>query len=290
MEEQERKKVSVFEDDEIPYEVRMKSLIEGYRRDLKRLEALSRYAKGLEEENLLLQKKISKNEAWIAEHPDKEKLIKKMDLEIRNLKGILRKGFPKHKHAECTKALKRLLLESPTPSKMIRLKPMHFHSKTTSLNHCILMSSLGKKDFKEKGPFYVIYSYFYKDYGLYAFLFLSQKELNMAVYTPHFFDRYRERFLKDPTMDKMKVIERFFTYNGLSDIVFVKNEKYQNSFFGRCKDGVVLGTRYSDKIIEIKTFLSDDELKDEQIDWSNHTFESLRKYILEHVGDDIILK
>ena len=54
MEEQDRKKVSVFEDDEIPYEVRMKHLIEAYRKDITRLEQLTRYAKGLEEENVII--------------------------------------------------------------------------------------------------------------------------------------------------------------------------------------------------------------------------------------------
>ena len=87
MEEQNWKKVSVFEDDEIPYEVRMKHLIEGYRRDLKRLDQLARYAKGLEEENLLLQKKIENTEKWIKSHPDKEELIRKMD--------TLTKSYPK---------------------------------------------------------------------------------------------------------------------------------------------------------------------------------------------------
>lgn len=95
MEEQNRKKVSVFEDDEIPYEVRMKYLIEGYRRDLKRLDQLARYAKGLEEENITLQKKIAKNELWQRENPEKDALIKQMDLEIRQLKGTLMKTFPK---------------------------------------------------------------------------------------------------------------------------------------------------------------------------------------------------
>ena len=56
MEEQNIRRVSVFEDDEIPYEVRMKHLIKSHRKDLKRLEELSQYAKGLEEENMLLQK------------------------------------------------------------------------------------------------------------------------------------------------------------------------------------------------------------------------------------------
>ena len=95
MDEKERRLVSVFEDDEIPYEVRMKHLIEGYRRDLKRLDQLARYAKGLEEENLLLQKKIENTEKWIKSHPDKEELIRKMDLEIRQLKGTLTKSYPK---------------------------------------------------------------------------------------------------------------------------------------------------------------------------------------------------
>lgn len=95
MEEQDRKKVSVFEDDEIPYEVRMKHLIEGYRRDLKRLDQLARYAKGLEEENITLQKQIAKNELWKRENPDKNALIKQMDLEIRQLKGTLTKTYPK---------------------------------------------------------------------------------------------------------------------------------------------------------------------------------------------------
>lgn len=94
-EQQNRRMVSVFDDDEIPYEVRMKHLIEGYRRDLKRLEGLSIYVKGLEEENVALQKKISKIELWKRENPDKDLLIKQMDLEIRQLKGTLTKSFPK---------------------------------------------------------------------------------------------------------------------------------------------------------------------------------------------------
>ncbi len=45
---------------DIPYEVWMKHLIKAYRRDLERLEQLQRYAEGLEEENVALQKKLAK--------------------------------------------------------------------------------------------------------------------------------------------------------------------------------------------------------------------------------------
>lgn len=89
------KKVTTFNDDDIPYEVRMKHIIEAYRKDLKRLEALEKYAKGLEEENLLLQKKMEKTDAWLAEEPDRQVAIKKMQVEIKQLRGTLIKSFPK---------------------------------------------------------------------------------------------------------------------------------------------------------------------------------------------------
>jgi len=95
MDEKERKFVSVFKDDEIPYEVRMKHLIKGYRRDQKRLESLEEYAKDLEKKNQRLQEKITKYKEWKVEHPDKEALIKQMDLEIKQLKGTLTKTYPK---------------------------------------------------------------------------------------------------------------------------------------------------------------------------------------------------
>ncbi len=47
---------------ELPYEVWMKYLIKAYRRDLARLEQLQRYAEGLEEENVVLQKKLAQQE------------------------------------------------------------------------------------------------------------------------------------------------------------------------------------------------------------------------------------
>lgn len=45
---------------DLPYEVWVKYLIKAYRRDLVRLEQLQRYAEGLEEENVALQKKLAK--------------------------------------------------------------------------------------------------------------------------------------------------------------------------------------------------------------------------------------
>lgn len=87
------KKIDAFNDD-IPYEVRMKYIIEAYSRDLKRLEALKNYAIGLEEENCLLTKKLEKAESFLAERRESDATIKKMQIEINRLKGTLTKMFP----------------------------------------------------------------------------------------------------------------------------------------------------------------------------------------------------
>lgn len=56
----EGRKIRNLSLDDIPYEVWMKHLIKAYRRDLERLEQLQRYAEGLEEENVALQKQLAK--------------------------------------------------------------------------------------------------------------------------------------------------------------------------------------------------------------------------------------
>lgn len=54
------RKIHVIPADDIPYEVRMKYIIKAYRQDKERLEQLQRYAEGLEEENVALQKQLKK--------------------------------------------------------------------------------------------------------------------------------------------------------------------------------------------------------------------------------------
>ena len=44
--------------DELPYEIWMKYILKAYRKDKERLEQLQRYAEGLEEENVALQKQL----------------------------------------------------------------------------------------------------------------------------------------------------------------------------------------------------------------------------------------
>ena len=52
------RRIHVIPAEDIPYEVRMKYILKAYRQDKKRLEQLQKYAKGLEEENIALQKQL----------------------------------------------------------------------------------------------------------------------------------------------------------------------------------------------------------------------------------------
>jgi hypothetical protein len=91
----DNKSKNIRPQDEVPYEVRMKHLIEAYRKDIKRLEELSRYAKGLEEENVNLQKKIEEYESLVEGVPNQKDFIKQLSDKIAQMQGYIKKTYPK---------------------------------------------------------------------------------------------------------------------------------------------------------------------------------------------------
>ena len=80
--------------DEIPFEIRMKNIIEAYRKDIKRLEELSRYAKGLEEENVKLQKKIEGYESLVEGVSNQEDYITQLSNKMAQMQGSIKKTYP----------------------------------------------------------------------------------------------------------------------------------------------------------------------------------------------------
>ncbi len=97
---------------------------------------------------------------------------------------------------------------------------------------------------KEKlGTMY--YVWFVKDRGIYAVLFSrtgawGRKFDRFTIYTPHFLDRYRERFLKDPTISKPDVIHTYLMNNLRSTSTGHPSEKYPKSIWMMCSDGLCL--------------------------------------------------
>ena len=107
----------------------------------------------------------------------------------------------------------------------------------------------------------IYYVWFIKNHGIYA-VFLSRLSLygyarwRYTVYTPHFFDRYRERFLKDTSISKPDVIYRFIRGNLKMTSVGHPSEKYPNCVWMACSDGLILCNHLNGYNQEAKTFIT----------------------------------
>ena len=200
------------------------------------------------------------------------------------------KGIIQYKLQDADKILRKKVIASSSTQKIIRISPIRFKSKSTNLNHCLIPYCLGKTDYKKNGMLFVLYSYIYRKYGIYAFSLNGEKYETLNVYTPHLFSRYRERFLDDSSLKMEEVMEEFFINNVVSPIEEINNEKYPDSFFSTVKDGVLLGVKQPDNILEFKTFLSSELLRNQQIDLHNSQNEGNKKYLEEIYGTDVILQ
>ncbi|MBO5888052.1 MAG: hypothetical protein IIV77_07170 [Bacteroidaceae bacterium] len=76
--------------DELPLEVRLKYLTEAFRKNEKRIKDLTRYAQGLEEENLSLQKKLHALE----ENEIRKDYLRKLKAKFCEVRAHLIKNYP----------------------------------------------------------------------------------------------------------------------------------------------------------------------------------------------------
>lgn len=100
----------------------------------------------------------------------------------------------------------------------------------------------------------------------------------VTFYTPHFFDRYRERQLKNPSLPKTDVINHFMAITAATSIKDINNPKYPNSVYGTNEEGVLLGENLGNGLFEFRTFISFEMLGDDQI---------LRSIIQQESNDEL---
>lgn len=172
--------------------------------------------------------------------------------EILKDREEIKEHFAKH-YRTC---FKRQVLKATTfpfvPS------PLHFTSSRRN-KYLIYIEARKKGDWKTNTFYYVCCA------GNIAYLY--NKELNLlSVFTPHFFSRYRERFIMDNNITTKQVIEKFFKNNLLTTC---KVRVQDNTFMGTCKDGIAFG-KYEKGIAIIKTFISRDMQFDKQKVLCNH--------------------
>ena len=193
--------------------------------------------------------------------------------------------FVIYKLRELNKKTERYI-KKKKPKDPFNFKPVHFESNR-GLNYSVTIHFHGMKDYKAYGATYSIYAYQRKNDGFHVFFYATDGmgKTRITVFKPHFFNRYRERQLKDITVPMKDVMDIFFSKNVRFYDRNQNNEKYPDGTMILSPEGIGLGIKYnsSDSIDVIKTFVSIEMLKGTQIGMS----ESIRKE-LQQIVDDIV--
>ena len=106
-------------------------------------------------------------------------------------------------------------------------------------------------------------------FHLVGFLYLDTNPLakpEKCFFTPHFFDRYKERTGLPADMPKMDVIKDWISKNQHLNSDAQGNEKYPDGIFCAYPSGIALGRELPDGNSEMRTFITYEMLQGEQIE------------------------
>jgi hypothetical protein len=101
-----------------------------------------------------------------------------------------------------------------------------------------------------------------------GFMYLDSNPLakpEKAFFTPHFFDRYKERTGLPMDMPKMEVMKDWIMKNLHLNSDAQGNEKYPDGIFCAYPSGVALGRELPDGNSEMKTFITYDMLRENKL-------------------------
>ena len=143
----------------------------------------------------------------------------------------------------------------------IMFEPVFFQTKRNNKYMVIFISNSKKY---ERDSIFVLVGLYLRPEGLYGINVIRQGDnLKTLVYPPHFFQRYRQRILKEEISSKDTII-RYFKNN----YVFLGDTTLGNKFHFRSNEGFLLGEKINHDIYLMKTIISLDMIKGNQIDLS----------------------
>lgn len=190
-------------------------------------------------------------------------------------------------HPKYERYLKARLDKIPSANKRRAARyPKAYQLKSASKNNWLVVYDRDRLDY-----LLTFVCYFYTAKGLKAYMKLAPPEnTTLIACTGHFFKRYRERLHLEHT-NPMDGMIRFFTHN---PIVYNKNigepiADGVHQVFSRYPEGLGLGFKDDNiGLVTINTFLSENELKGNQIGLDTEIREALQaRYIdgLEYVDE-----
>lgn len=142
------------------------------------------------------------------------------------------------------------------------------------LNYFIFFYNESLEDFRKNHAAFTVVAYYLLHNGFIAIdnrksIYNKQTiEDVYTIYLPHFFDRYRERILKNEHIQKIDVIKQFFQ-KSLDPYAMIsqQDERYPEGVYVTYRDGMGIGYRRQDKnIIIMKTCISNEQIHQNQVD------------------------
>jgi len=156
--------------------------------------------------------------------------------------------------------------------------------KSTRLNNWIITIDCYVMGYESSATVYYL-----DEHGLNG-ICVNTGGVSLSHYTPHFLQRYNERFLKDKTMAKLDLLKHFIINNPFEAVAEISDgESIQYKIFSRFNEGIGLGFKevISDKgneIVHFKTFITNEMIFDCQRDgfnvlgeYYNETYAELHK-------------
>lgn len=178
---------------------------------------------------------------------------------------------------------RRYMLKEAKDNVPVFFKPIELTSNRGN-KYILQINSKGRSDYKRGGLMFLLLMYYHRPEGIYAVMRCPQsswdlKEASYNIYIPHLFDRYRERELQDIHKPKMQTIIEFFKNNGVGRYIDVTNDKYDDNIFFTITNGVLLGGKLDDGNTLLRTYITFDMLRGEQIDDKERLIARVKEYI-----------
>ena len=130
------------------------------------------------------------------------------------------------------------------------------------------------------GAFY--YAWYRQKRGIYLLTYTRMfgTYWHYSIFTPHFLDRYNERYLKDPSLGKPQIIDLFLENNRKVANMRLKAEdaKYKDECWIACNNGLCFCRNPYDLFFEVKTFISWDMLGLDQQEFAINSKEFMQKH------------
>ena len=162
---------------------------------------------------------------------------------------------------------KRTIFSRTRPGSVF-FRPVDFKSSSCN-DYSMQVFVYDKASFKKSGLRYYSFLYYLNKSGIHVVIDSACNLVSdtfFAIFIPHFFERYRMRFLKDDSLGMKETIYTYFKANQGGSFMPVPSEKYKDNFYCAVNDGIALGTKINDEIVLVKTFITFEMLKGQQVD------------------------